>query len=121
VASPCDSEEGMMRKLCALVGFVAMASIAPPVVSAEVPHIKAELVEVDDSGVSGFVQAEGLPRGGTNIHVVAHGLTPGGDYLSLYYDNHTCALEPYSADDVVGTYTANAARVGHTGSQVEDD
>jgi hypothetical protein len=68
-----------------------------------------------------MVNIEQLPHGGTNIHVVAQGLIPGNEYLSLYYENHTCALEPYSEDDVIGTYTANAAGVGVTHGKLDDD
>jgi hypothetical protein len=51
-------------------------------------HIKAELVEVGGSGVSGFVNLVQRPEeGGTHIEVVANGLQPGGRYVSLYYDN----------------------------------
>ncbi len=62
-----------------------------------------------------------MPHGGSNINVVAQGLTPGVEYLSLYYENHTCELEPYSEDDIIGTYTANAAGVGHTHNKLADD
>ena len=84
-------------------------------------HIRARLVPVGNSGVTGDVSLVQLPHGGTNILVVARGLTPGVDYLSLYYENHTCALEPYSQDDVIGVYTANAAGIGVTHGKVDDD
>jgi len=32
---------------------------------------------------------------GTQIVVFAKGLKPGKRYVSLYYDNDHCALEPY--------------------------
>jgi len=32
-----------------------------------------------------------------------------------------CTLEPYSEDDVIGTYTANVAGVGHTHNKLDDD
>jgi hypothetical protein len=84
-------------------------------------HVTAPLVEVGGSGVSGHVTVEQLPKGGVNISVVAFGLNPGDDYLSLYYENHVCALEPYEEDDVIGEYTANAAGVGHTQNKLGDD
>jgi hypothetical protein len=35
--------------------------------------------------------------------------------VSLYYDNDTCELEPYSEDDVIGgAYVANAGVIGNT-------
>jgi len=110
-----------MKKLTALLGFVALGLTAASVGVADEHHVKAPLVPVDGSGVSGFVQIEQLPHGGTNIHVVARGLTPGEDYVSLYYDNHICELEPYSADDVIGAYTGNAAGMGTTHGKLDDD
>jgi hypothetical protein len=85
-------------------------------------HVKAELVPVNGSGITGHVNIEQVPHdGGVNISLVAFGLTPGEDYLSLYYENHTCAVEPYEEDDVIGTYTANPAGVGHTQNKLEDN
>ena len=84
-------------------------------------HVKSRLMPVDGSGITGNVQVVQLPKGGTNIHVVAMGLVPGEEYVSLYYENHTCELEPYAEDDVIGTYTANAAGVGTTHGKLEDD
>lgn len=84
-------------------------------------HVKANLVPVNDSGITGHVNIEQRPHGGVNISVVAFGLIPGVEYLSLYYENHTCALEPYDEDDIIGTYTANAAGIGHTQNKLEDD
>jgi hypothetical protein len=106
--------------LAALIASTALLTGATA--SAAEGHVLARLHPVDDSGVQGFVSLVQLPRGrGTHITVVAFGLKPGNHYLSLYYDNHTCALEPYSADDVIGTYTGNAAGVGTTHATVEDD
>src|SRR5262245_14332965 len=52
-------------------------------------HAQAQLQPVGGSGVSGFVTLNQLGQGGTNIVVQADGLTPGTEYLSLYYDNST--------------------------------
>ena len=80
------------------------------------------LHQVDNSGVSGLVLLRQLPQEGTHINVVAFGLKPGNAYLSLYYDNHVCALEPYSEDDVIGgIYTANRVGVGVTEGNADDD
>ena len=76
---------------------------------------------MDDSGITGVVSVTQLPGGGTNIQVVARGLVPGEEYVSLYYENHTCELEPYSEDDVIGEYTANAGGVGVAHGKLEDD
>jgi hypothetical protein len=80
-------------------------------------HVKATLVAVGDSGVTGQVQLVQLPHGGTNIHVVARGLTPGSQYTSFYYDNTTCSSGP----DAVGTFAANQAGVGQTNAKIDDD
>jgi hypothetical protein len=76
-------------------------------VSAE-RHVTATLEPANGSGTSGRVQLTAMPHGGTLIAGNINGLTPGTEYLSLYYDNHRCDLEPYSADDVIARYTADA-------------
>src|SRR5882762_4810537 len=74
-------------------------------------HVAARLHTVNNSGVEGFVDLRQLKQGGAGISLLAFGLKPGHNYVSLYYGNHACALEPYSAEDVIGgIYTAN--RVG---------
>ena len=84
-------------------------------------HVNTTLVAVGGSGVSGQVILTALPHGGTLINVVATGLKPGTEYVSLYYDNGTCELEPYSADDVIGRYTADENGIGHTNAKLGDD
>jgi hypothetical protein len=84
--------------------------------------IVARLQPVGNSGVSGVVGLAGFSNGGTEIAVLALGLQPGETYVSLYYDNHTCELEPYSPDDVVGsTYQGHRAGTGITLGDAEDD
>ncbi len=109
-----------MRKIAALVAIAVIVLTAASAV-AESDNVRAKLIPVGDSDVTGKVILVQLPKGGTNIHVVARGLVPGTDYLSLYYDNHTCELEPYEEDDVIGTYTANEAGIGTAHRKVEDD
>src|SRR3954471_23031578 len=83
---------------------------------------KAQLAPVGNSGVSGFVTLHQLHDAqGTAIVVHAKGLTPGTDYVSLYYDNSRCELEPYSADDVIGEYAPNPAGIGQTHGEADDD
>ena len=96
-----------------LLAGVAMASTAH--------HVNATLLPIGGSGVSGRVELTALPKGGTLITVVAKGLHPGTNYLSLYYDNGTCEIEPYSADDVIGRYTANADGEATVTSKLHDD
>ena len=83
---------------------------------------KAQLEPIDNSGVGGFVTLHELHTAeGTAIDVHANGLTPGTEYVSLYYDNDTCELEPYSADDVIGEpYVAKAAGRGRTRGEADD-
>ena len=83
-------------------------------------QVTANLVPVG-STVKGHVSLVAMPHGGTLISIVASGLKPGGSYISLYYDNHVCEIEPYSEDDIVGTYTGNRAGLGTTLSKVTDD
>jgi hypothetical protein len=108
-----------MKKITLLFGsaILVLATCA----LAEEHHVKASLEPVDGSGVTGSVSVVQLPQGGTNIHVVARGLVPGEQYVSLYYENHTCELEPYSEDDVIGTYVANAGGNGVTHGKLDDD
>jgi hypothetical protein len=110
-----------MAKIIASFGVAAFAWAT--MAAAQEHHVRAALEPVDDSGVSGMVSVVQLPEavGGTNIHVVARGLLPGEEYVSLYYENDTCALEPYSEDDIIGTYVANAGGVGVTHGMLEDD
>ena len=84
-------------------------------------HVNAVLLPVDGSGVTGIVHITALPEGGAQITVVAKGLMPGAAYLSLYYDNDTCALEPYSEDDIIGNYIGRPSGVAATVGEADDD
>lgn len=92
-------------------------------VAASDHHIQRTLHPVAGSGVEGIVNLVQRPKdGGTHITLVAFGLKPGSQHISLYYDNHVCNLEPYSLEDVVGgIYTANAGGVGTTTANVHDN
>jgi hypothetical protein len=96
-----------------LMAGVAMASTEH--------HVNATLQPHGGSGVTGRVELTALPKGGTLITVVVHGLQAGTNYLSLYYDNGTCDVEPYSADDVIAHYTADAEGEATVTSKVDDD
>src|SRR5262249_40530827 len=84
-------------------------------------HVSATLNSVNGSGVTGKVELTALPHGGTVITVVAKGLQPGTDYVSLYYDNGTCELEPYSADDVIANYKGGSDGTTSVSNKVKDD
>jgi hypothetical protein len=89
-------------------------------VSAE-HHVNAKLEPANGSGISGMVELTALPHGGTQISGQIMGLQPGTEYLSLYYENHTCELEPYSEDDVIAHYTADAAGRATFSTKAHDD
>ena len=96
-----------------LVGFALTASVA---LTAD-RHVTAPFNTIDGSGVTGFVELTQLPHGGTNLHVVAHGLTPGTVYASFYYESSDCS----AAHDLLGTFTANAGGEGEVNGKIDDD
>jgi len=77
---------------------------------------------VDNSGVTGFVLLQPQTEG-TFINVIVFGLQRDGQYLSLYYDNHTCELEADSVtnDKVGNVYVGNRVGVGVTEGVIDDD
>jgi hypothetical protein len=80
-------------------------------------HVQVRLYPVNGSSVQGIVDLQQFPNYymGTQITVVAFGLQPGNTYVSLYYSNQVCALEPYSVNSVIGgIYTANMGGIGAT-------
>ena len=80
-------------------------------------HVKATLETMNGSGVTGFVQLVQLPHGGTNIHVIAKGLTPGTVYASFYYGSSDCS----AAHDLLGTFTAHPSGEGEVNGKIDDD
>ena len=116
-----------MRRWVVLLG-VALAAVTVAAVANPAPTEAAGIVRVrtfypvGGSGVAGQVRLTELPGGRTRITVVAFGLRPGGEYLSLTYDNRVCALEPYSNRDVIGSvYRANGGGVGVISAVVADN
>ena len=65
------------------------------------------LAAVSGSGVTGKVVLHALQGGGTRITVVAEGLQPDVEYVSIYYDNADCTLQPDSQYDVIARYRGN--------------
>jgi hypothetical protein len=112
-----------ITRTIAMLGLVALLLPAARPAAADEHHIKAALLPVGGSGVTGFVNLVQRPdEGGTRIMVVAFGMSPGSSHLSLYYENHTCQLEPYDPGDIIGgEYTANAAGTGTTQGAVDDN
>ncbi|HEY7034950.1 MAG TPA: hypothetical protein VH482_26655 [Thermomicrobiales bacterium] len=114
----------LLSRVAAPLALVVLllGAVAPSSTAASASHVQVQFHAVHSSGVSGFADLRQLSGGGTRINVVAFGLKPGANYLSLYYDNHVCALEPYSADDVIGGfYRANSVGVGTTRGTADDD
>jgi hypothetical protein len=97
-----------------------LAVVAVSVADAADRHVTATLSPVNGSGISGTVELTQVGHG-TQIVVRAEGLTPGTRYVSLYYDNGTCELEPYSPEDVIEEYTANAAGRAVATGKADDD
>lgn len=116
-----------MNRLMALpiVALVMMAMMTLPASAAAAAPghaVTAQFAPVGDPDIRGVAVLRPLKEGGAAIQVVAQGLEPGHDYVSLYYDNDTCELEPYSEEDVIGgIYTANGGGVGHTSGTADDD
>jgi len=108
-----------------LLSLAPAAAFAAPINAKQhtpATHAAAVLHPVAGSHIAGFVDLRQLRAGGTHISLVAFGMQPGHNYVSLYYGNHTCALEPYSASDVIGgIYTANSVGVGVTHGNADDD
>jgi hypothetical protein len=111
--------EWMLGTLIVMALLLATASVA----FAGGEHIKTQLQPVGGSGVSGTVNVKEFPKErGAHINVNATGLVPGETYVSLYYDNHTCDLEPYSEEDVIGgPYVADADGNGATAGKADDE
>src|SRR5262245_39353625 len=101
-----------MKKVFLGLAVLVIALGAWGLMAEEAHHVNVGLVSENGSSVRGHVSLVALPHGGTLITVVASGLRPNGAYLSLYYDNNVCEIEPYSEDDIVGTYTGNKAGIG---------
>ena len=114
--------EVVMRRLATFIAVAAVLLTAATALASDM-QVNVKFVPVANSGVHGHVQIVQRHTGGTNIHVQAKGLIPGARYVSLYYGNHTCTIEPYGTDDVVGGnfYVANANGVGHINGRQHDD
>lgn len=113
----------MTKKVSLLLALVALMVVAASAAAtAHQVHVRASLQPVGGSGVHGTALLFQLPSEGTRILVLAEGLKPGKRYVSLYYDNNHCALEPYSEDDVIGgPYTAIPGGRGFTSGVADDD
>jgi hypothetical protein len=105
-----------MKRTIALLGLAAVLAIATAVYSEE-RHVKADLVPIDGSGVTGFVQITQLPKGGSLIHVIAHGLKPGTVYASFYYESRDCSAPA----DLLKSFTAGSDGNAVADGKIDDD
>jgi hypothetical protein len=110
------------RFVGSLFGIVLLAlAILPAQTIAAGGSTVAEFYPVGSNHIHGHVVLRQLDDG-TAIKVIAIGLKPGHEYVSLYYDNDHCALEPYSEEDVIGgEYAARNTGVGRTNGVADDD
>ena len=109
-----------LRIVLLLLSLLAI-SVGMAVAAGADHHVNATLTEVNGSGVSGRVMLTSLPKGGTLITGSVSGLRPSTEYVSLYYDNKVCDLEPYSQDDVINQYTAASDGTANFTKKVADD
>jgi hypothetical protein len=108
----------------AIVTVLSLAVIAmwPASTAASTLADAKHFQSLGPNGIRGVVFLRQQMGGGTSIRVFATGLEPGHTYVSLYYDNDECALEPYEEEDVIGDeYTANQAGVGQTSGTADDN
>ncbi|HWN82050.1 MAG TPA: hypothetical protein VNM87_08140 [Candidatus Udaeobacter sp.] len=105
-----------MRRTLALLGLLSVIAVATVVHSSE-HHVKADLVPIDNSGVTGFVQLTQLPHGGANLHVVAEGLTPGTAYASFYYESDDCSAPA----DEFEEFTAKSNGRAELNGKIDED
>jgi hypothetical protein len=109
-----------------VVSFIGVALLAltalPGLARAASPAVAVHFAPVGDNQIRGIAVLRQLRDGeNTSIRVVVQNLQPGHTYVSLYYDNDECALEPYSEEDVIGgPYTANAIGGGRTTGEADD-
>ena len=111
-----------MRRFFSVPPILAMVFLIVGAAPANTHHVKAPFVSANGSSVGGFVTLEAMPQGGTNITVHATGLTPGTHYLSIYYDNHVCDLEPDSVpNDVFVHYVGGDDGTATAHAKIDDD
>jgi hypothetical protein len=96
-----------MRRILIAAFVLAASMLTVDASRSGTKHVVATLNEVGGSGVSGKVVLHALNGGGTRITVVAEGLKPDVEYISIYYDNGDCTLEADSQNDVFARYRGN--------------
>jgi hypothetical protein len=112
-----------LKQLTVFLLLVVLGLATAGAIHASEHEVHVRLLPVGGSGVTGMAELEQMRRGGTRIEVEARHLQPNHQYLSLYYGDHDCAIEPYNSTDVIGggPYTANAHGEGRTRGLADDD
>ena len=104
-----------MRK--AFLGSALLALILTTSAAPGEKHVKAVLSPNGATGVTGFVQIQQLPHGGSVVSVQAQGLEPGKVYASFYYGSADCS----AGHDLLGTFTAASDGTGEVHRKIDDD
>jgi len=106
-----------MRKTSVAFAFAAILLAATSTHGiGDARHIKAPLNSQNGTTATGFVQLTQLPKG-SNIVVVATGLTPGQTYTSFYYESADCT-EPA---DKLASFVADDNGEGQVQGKIDDD
>ena len=93
-----------------VAGISLLTLLAASVAVTQDHHVKAALVPIGGSGVGGFVQITQLPHGGSNLHVVATGLTPGAWYRwELRIDDSQCGPQTGGPSPAAGSVLISSA------------
>lgn len=102
-----------------LIATVAVASLVTTgsLVTAGPHHVRADLVPIDHSGVTGFADLTQRPGGGATLHVHVKGLRPGSSYASFYYESTDCSAPA----DLLTSFTADANGSMLLKSEIDED
>jgi hypothetical protein len=110
----------IMRNHGWILAALVVASAATVAVADSPRRAKADFHSMNGSNVTGTVSLMETQAGGTHIMIVARGLDPDSEYVSLYYENETCALEPYAQDDVIERFKPNRQGVARINVRSEE-
>jgi len=80
-------------------------------------RVKADLIPSQGSKITGFVVITQLPRGGSNVVVVARGLQEGTVYSSFHCESDNCA-EPAA---LLANFTGDRDGNGQIRVRIDDD
>jgi len=103
-----------------IVRIAAVAAMLIPIhggLHAQERQVRASLVPAPGSDVSGFAQITRLPHGGSLLHVVVRGLTPGTAYASFYDETTDCT----GPADLLGNFTGLPNGTGEVHARIDDD